>query len=327
MRKFKQQYQHLSTKLPASLAGSESISSRISAAVARTEITRIVISSGSKFQFIGFLSIAAFAIVLAVSSIVAAATDAMIITDGAMVYRRANFDSEVIGYLPAGKKAKISSKKFGVAFYRIRFQQGVLGYISDVDVKPLGLQGASENKQEDSAQKTSKRTRKGDFFGTFLGLGVLYQSYAEIISQQRYQSTIYPLALRGTFSPGFLGGPFWLDTQLSYYWSPPDYYKALSSRPPTGYIIQFEAAMTYHAGHFWGREGMWYFGAGPVVSYSRFMVEIVQSALDLEESRLGGVGYLGLAAVYGSFLIRLEPRYYVDRANYFAVELSAQYSF
>ena len=47
-----------------------------------------------------------------------------VINEGAIVYKNADFDSPVLGYLPAGKVYEISSKTFG-AFYRIRVEKFV----------------------------------------------------------------------------------------------------------------------------------------------------------------------------------------------------------
>ena len=71
---------------------------------------------------------------------------AKVINDGALVYKAADFDAPVLGHLRAGGTYQISVKTIG-AFYQIKVRDNLFGYVSDVDVKPIG---------SDSGKKTAK---------------------------------------------------------------------------------------------------------------------------------------------------------------------------
>ena len=73
---------------------------------------------------------------LALSLPLQAAQMAEVIIDGAMVYKQGDFGSPVLGYLRKGKKVKVSNKTYG-PFYKVKLRQGVIGYISDIDVQVL----------------------------------------------------------------------------------------------------------------------------------------------------------------------------------------------
>lgn len=91
-----------------------------------------------------------------------AARSAEVVTDGAMVYEKADFDSTVIGYLQRGQKVRVSNKPRG-AFYKVQFSQGVIGYITDVDIKIEGGKPpsqASEDSNKSSKRKKSKSEKK-----------------------------------------------------------------------------------------------------------------------------------------------------------------------
>ena len=103
--------------------------------------------------------------------LVFAAQEAVVTTDGAMVYRKGNFDSQVIGYLRSGQKVRVSSKIFGGAFYKVQFKQGVLGYIADTDIEVSG--------KTQAASRTAKKEIKNKSFIGKSSLGRRFRRFEQ----------------------------------------------------------------------------------------------------------------------------------------------------
>ncbi len=99
-----------------------------------------------------------FMVVCLLSNSANAARSAEVITDGAMVYEKADFDSTVVGYLQRGQKVRVSNRPKG-AFYRVQFSQGVIGYISDVDVKVAGGKSSGQASEDDNKSRKRKKDR------------------------------------------------------------------------------------------------------------------------------------------------------------------------
>ena len=99
-----------------------------------------------------------FIVVCLLSNSANAARSAEVITDGAMVYEKADFDSTVVGYLQRGQKVRVSNRPKG-AFYRVQFSQGVIGYISDVDVKVEGGKSSEQASEDDNKSRKRKKDR------------------------------------------------------------------------------------------------------------------------------------------------------------------------
>jgi hypothetical protein len=262
-------------------------------------------------------------IILCTSISVFAAQKAVVMTDGAMVYKGKSFESPVIGYLRQGKKVMISNKVYG-PFYRIRLKQGVVGYISDVDVVPAKKYKALKEKQErdepqtKKPQKRRKQAREAFLSRFYIGPTAGYLSYSEVIAKQSYSGGVMAYGLKTAFPVGFLDGPFVGEVNALFSFSAPDYYKKVSETPATGFIGITDFSILYKMSEFSGGSSVLYLGAGPMVNYSRFVVEIDEQKFDLEEVRLGLATSIGFFMQLGPMGLRLEPRIYIEKSTYFA---------
>ncbi len=255
-----------------------------------------------------------------------AAQNAVVVTDGAMIYRKGNFDSRVIGYLRKGKKVKVSSKTYG-PFYRVRFRQGVIGYISDVDVVP-----ANKVKGKFSGKTTKKRKKRVDrsrpAFHTFqLGFALGYTQYTEVISRSEKNASILTYGLKMSVPFTLFDGPFVLDTSAHLTGDPPSYYDDISEKEPKGFVGILDIQLMFLLDDFANHNGSIYLGAGPMVAYSAVEIEESGSSFVSEEARAGGVFTIGLGYKMGPVSLKIEPRYYVEKANYFSILSGLQFSF
>lgn len=276
------------------------------------------------------MKIAALILILIFVLPLSAAQNAMVITDGAMVYKKGDFDAPVIGYLSAGKKVRISSKKFG-PFYRIQFKQGVIGYISDIDVD-VGAKGLPTSKKSSKGEKSPSRVQS--FIGkTYLGVSFAKLNFSEEVSSTKTveSESLGFFGLKLTMPLKVLAGPFVFDTNLLYHNGYPGYYDEIA-KGQSGKILMYDAQILYSLAEGTKRTFWAYVGGGLAFSYSSFVIECTTgtcagSRQDLSDMLFGGVIGGGFAVQTGKFAIKLEPKYYVMKSNYLAIVGSVQYEF
>lgn len=266
---------------------------------------------------------AAIVLVFVFSIVSEANQKVTVITDGAMIYQKADFDSSVISYLKAGTKISISTKRFG-PFYRTRLKQGVIGYISDVDVSVSGGQT-----QKSFGQSDTKSLRKKSILqSVMIGLSGGIVNYAEVISRQEVREMVSVFGLKLTLPFPWLQGPFWIDTNVLFYPGAPNYYNSVSTIKPSGYLILADPSLMYHFFNFWGRDGWVYFGAGALLTYSSFLIEFNNSKQELVEARVGGTLTFGASfKLSNSFVLKGEGKYFLDKSNYYGFVGALQFAF
>lgn len=267
-----------------------------------------------------------FLLLLSVAE-VKAAQNAVVITDGAMVYKKGDFDATVIGYFSVGKKVRISSKKFG-PFYRVQFKQGIIGYISDVDV-----QTASSAKGMPRSKNLFKSGSKGHsqslLSKRYIGLSAGLLNYTEVFNKKNESEGVTVYGLKYTVPLKFLSGPFLFDTNVVYHGDTPSYYNRTTppSKGVEGKILVGDLQALYLLAESTKRTFGVYIGAGLAVNYSDFLVEINGSKQTLSDIMFGGVITAGIAYQLKSFVIKLEPKYYAMKSNYTSILGAIQYEF
>ncbi|MES2769552.1 MAG: SH3 domain-containing protein [Bdellovibrionota bacterium] len=258
-----------------------------------------------------------------------AAQSATVVTDGAMVYKKGDFDAAVVGYMRAGEKVRVSSKKFG-PFYRIQFKQGVIGYISDVDVDVGGI---SSDLPTSAKSKGGSEGRARSFISKrYLGVSYGMLNYSEELSDANTveSESLSFFGVKFTMPMKYLAGPFVLDTNLLYHSGYPKYYNMTTpvvSNGISGKILMYDLQVLYSLSESTQKNFWAYVGGGIAMSYSSFMVEINGSKKDLSDVLFGGVITGGIAYRMNKVAIKLEPKYYAMKSNYLAFIGSVQYEF
>ena len=134
--------------------------------------------------------------------------------------------------------------------------------------------------------------------------------------------------LKGSLPAGFLQGPFFLDMNLLFTTEAPGYYEDIGVSAPSGNILLFDTLLVFHIDNFLTRSTSIYLGAGPILAYSSFSLETVDgSSFVSEEIRVGATFMLGFGHRLGPVVVKLEPRYHMEKTNYFSVLAGAQYTF
>jgi len=279
---------------------------------------------------------------LAFSSEIRAAQEAVVAVDGSMVYKSADFDSAVIGYLPRGKKVKISSKPFG-AFHRVGLKQGMMGYISDADLldtegRPMSEVNTVKEIQKNTKGSKSARTKKDKeissssrkrpvHVATAIGATVASISYRELINRRDYSDQITFFGLKFTTRAGFIDGSFGMELDALYYSGAPGYYSTVSSTAPSGYIAIFDLVLTYAIFDFSKHAGAITVGAGPMLSLSETRTELAGQKFQQSRTELGAVLNATVSYRIQPVILKIEPRYYIERSSYIGYHVSLLYAF
>lgn len=286
-----------------------------------------------------------------------AAQQAIVSIDGAMVYKGSTFDSPVIAYLKKGKQIRISDRAYG-PFYRVQIRPGVIGYISDIDVQVLGKAGKSRSKRSDAEDEYEddygeeeggdrwdeeneededkpRRSRFRDnkkpiFMRRFVGGfgGIL--NFKEEILDQKVSSNVKTVGAKITGPNLLFEGPYIFDINLFAALGVPSYYAELSTTSPSGFIAGLDANLIFPFHVPANEKWTMYFGAGPVVIYSKFNISVTQQdgedvALDLQDLKLGANLMAGFSYEIGKdYLLKVEPRFIFEKNSYLAFFASFQ---
>lgn len=272
-------------------------------------------------------------------SLAFAAQDAVVVTEGAIVYNKANFDSTVLGYLRAGETVRISDKTIG-AFYRVRFKNQT-AYVSDVDVRIEGaavsslpdeqssspfFQDEGQDEENPSFPRQGQR-QPGKHLTKVKQIGIVasYVRYFDHITNLTDRETVNAQTSRGVFSYGlkFTLPSATLSSRLLW-----DISTHVSLQAPPGYSSSFSAYLDPHFLFFLDtilpNNGFLFVGLGPSFTYWNVKKN------ENDQNPITGYGFnVVLSAHFGirikAIAFKIEPRYYLlNAARYFAILASLQ---
>ena len=264
-----------------------------------------------------------------------AAQDATVVTDGAIVYKKANFDSAVSGYLRAGEIVRISNKTIG-AFYRIKFENHTR-YISDVDVKivqstnstsedQININKAADN-TNNKADQTEPNTSKQKVNRSSVDTHIARLPYAGITASY-FLNRHYIVNNTGQFFT--YGLKFNFSSQMfssSQTW---DITTHFTLTPPEGYqsnlTIFLDLQLLFLLDAIMGKNGFLFLGIGPTVNRWSLKRPEVNGLEGPTQSKInfGGVVSFQLGIHLQSILFKIEPRYYIGKNSSLAISASLQ---
>jgi len=265
---------------------------------------------------------------------------ATVIEDEASVYKTPDFDSPIIGTLKRGQVYDISTKTVG-PFYKIRIRPGVLGYISDVDVKPGGSanQQINSNQQKKKAQKKNqkkveeepRKPQKPFIVKRYRGPVIEQINYTENTLGSVRSETLTFFGFKWSGFNTLFSGEMYSDGELLIHSGAPSYYKKVTGQDASGLIIN--ANFLFETPSMQGRNHMLFYGFGPMFRYSQLNASVRDEATGLnsnyvlDDMVLGALFNLGLAFQLGPCALRSDVRYYIESRQYFAYGLSLQFDF
>ncbi len=271
---------------------------------------------------------------------------ATVLNEDTLVYKKDDFDAEVLATVQRGEIYSISKKAKG-PFYKIRLKPGKVGWISDADIK-LGEHKNLDPKPEQvfSDTKSKKKKKKGgeeeEEFLPFEDAESMEENRSNFLAQ-RYrglalESVMFTEDTMGArrkenvffYGPGWSGyntlfdAELYTTAQILFHWGAPDYYKTITGESASGYIIKphflFETV-------FRDTENMlMYYGFGPSMTFSHFETSLAyvggKSGFTTEDMNIGAVFSIGAAFRFKSFSPRIEFKYYWENVQYYGINLS-----
>jgi hypothetical protein len=273
---------------------------------------------------------------------------ATVVTDGALVYARPNFDANVITTLPEGRRLRVSRTTSGrmAKFHRVRLG-GRTGFIVDID---LAIEGAkppprsqrpnqtqadkkspgqkpSGNKPSGKKQKAAKERDPRElpiYFSRFVGALGGALSFKEDVSGREVSAALPIYGLKITGPDVVFDGPV-LDIGLALHYGAPEYYESLSSIKPAGFVLLTDALILLPI--FQAHNAMVSFGFGPLVTYSSFRILRSDRLEELTRFGMGASLSLGAAFRYENMAIRLEGKHLLESKSHQAIQASIQTGF
>ncbi|MFN7903990.1 MAG: SH3 domain-containing protein [Pseudobdellovibrionaceae bacterium] len=261
------------------------------------------------------------------------ANRAQIIGDPAFVYKNADFDSDIIGTAVTGNVYHVS-KGVKANFRKLRLKPGLVGFISNDDIKIVSDAAAKKikdiGKKKSSKKKKSDLSRKTVEMAKYRGPVLQYTNFAEDALGTLRTA---PLIFFGGKISGYdtlLEGESYVESNILFHWGAPKYYSDVTGKSAEGWILMtdflLQTPFPQSAKH------MLFMGIGPMFRYSHFNATLRDSSnkeisYSLDEMTLGVVINAGLAYQVGSNALRLDVKYIWEKQKYFASGLAFQFPF
>jgi hypothetical protein len=273
------------------------------------------------------------------------------VNEEVQVFEKPDFDSKVIATLDEGHVFDVSSQLYGGAFYRIRLQPGLLGYVSDADVKPLWKSGVKASvggvekplsKAEEKKQKAKQaHKRKPDQpekknrsfeYTQYVGLQYASIEYQEetMGDRRREPGSFFGVKLAG---PDLVvDGAFPTEINFLFRNGAPGYYERLTGKGADGWIFLMDFLFESYFPQ--GRNALLFLGFGPMFRYSKFNVSLTDNTTNktqdysLEDMAVGAVFNAGAAVrLSQKVALRGELQYYWEKQPYWGAGAAFQFAF
>lgn len=266
---------------------------------------------------------------------------AVVLNEGALVYKEADFDAPVLTRFKAGQVYEISLKTKG-PFYKVRVKPGVVGWIADTDVRPKNAakvqndKGVTvkkpDKKEENDSFPEKKKPQKSFYSSRYRGPMLAYLSYTENTMGDLRTQTLpfYGVKIAGPNT--MFDGDLRTDAEFLFHSGAPAYYQTSTGFPASGWTFLtdfiFETASPQSKWH------MLTFGFGPMFKYSHYEVSLnalqnaKQATYSLDDMVFGAVFDVGLAfRIADTYALRFNVKYYWEKTKYWGGSLTFGFPF
>ncbi len=257
---------------------------------------------------------------------------------GALIYKDADFDASIIAKLKRGDVIDASPKKKGY-FYRVRVKPGVIGYISDVDVKLTSAKRIKDEKKSAQKKSAAKKDpsaeaeppRKPFLNRRYRGFVLEMMSYTENTMGSTRTAQVPFYGIKWTGNDTVFSGEIYTDASIMVALTAPKYYQDATGNPASGWIVNMN--FLFLNAQMQGRSHMTYFGFGPMFKYSHINASLTNSTTgkvsdySLDDMSAGVVFGLGIGFDLGRYALRSDVKYYLEAKQYASFGLSLQMDF
>lgn len=282
------------------------------------------------------------------------AVPAAVVSDGAAVYEKPDFDSKVIDFLNYGANVQVSKKSFsGVGgmglFHKVRVKTGKIGFIPDTDIRVTDkvreaererTSNKSKNKErdEDPLQLHPKSKAFSDdeeeargsggapiYLTRYLGGAVSMVNVTEKFEGRKLADQLMFFGMR-MIGPGTLfdGPP--LDLNIGFSMDKPSYYNRFSGGA-SGFMLMGDVMAMFPLVNLddWAVT----YGLGVMWNFSKYRVQVKRQGTnnpentDTLELRIGADVGVGVSRRFmKKFMLRADAKYYYEKTQYMGYMLS-----
>lgn len=264
----------------------------------------------------------------------------VVVADEAEIYQDADFDSKVIGKALQGQIYEIAMAPRG-PFYRIRLKPGVLGWISDAEIRPT-KQKTTEIKSQPEIVTKVEKTKKSEpeknkvltptkpiFVKRFRGPAYESIYWTEDTMGSTHSENMSFIGANWFGYNTAMAGELYTDSSLLFAFSAPRYYEAATGYAATGWILKMN--MAFQTPSPLGKSSVLFYGFGPSFTYSHFGVALNDSGTkvnySLDDISLGILLNAGIAFRLGPVTPRLCLKYYIEKKSMSALGFSLGFEF
>lgn len=280
-----------------------------------------------------------------------------VVVEQAQIYRDADFDAPIVGTVRKGQIFDISKYPIG-PFYKIRLKPGVLGWVSDVDIRPTSQvavpvtpQAAPSqppanatveppSKQPEVKPKPRQRTKEEEeelkemahkpfLVRRYRGLALEMINWTENTMGATRSENMNFYGINWSGYNTAMSGEIYTDSSILFALSPPKYYEALTQNAAGGWILKMNFAFLTPSPQ--SPYYMLFYGFGPTFTYSHFDVALTESgkkvSYSLDDMSVGIFFNVGLAFKIGSLSPRLAFKYYIEKKQMTAGALNLGWEF
>lgn len=268
---------------------------------------------------------------------------AQIYSDGAAVYAKPDFDSNVLDYLRYQTPVFVSRKPYaGVGgmglFHMVRYgkKSEKAGYVPDTDVRmvkkeiekiekgDIVAKGAKKKRVSKAWEKEEEEAlgKAPLYFTRYIGGAVAYVNFTEKFSGKALRDNMLMYGLRMT-GPGTLiedGPP--LDFNFWFSIDKPDYYKRFTPDKPSGFLMFGDIMAMLPL--IDTKNTIINYGLGVMWVFTKYKVRVNNRDFDSSEFRIGFDAALGVGQKFGKYMVRADAKYYYEKTQYFGYILSFQ---
>ncbi len=268
----------------------------------------------------------------------------VVILQGALVYKNADFDAPVIAELKKGQILDVALKKKGY-IYRLRVKPGVIGYISDVDVKltdgknilkeslpPLKSTTKKSTEKKSSEKAEAEKAKKPFLFRRYRGFVLEMMNYTENTLGGNHSAQVPFYGIKWSGMNTVMAGEVFMDANILFAPIPPKYYADYTGNGTSGWIININTMFMNTQKQ--GKHHFTFFGYGPMFKYSHFDATLTNpttgknSNYSLDDMSVGAVFAIGIGfEVGGEYAVRSDVKYYMESKQYASFGLGIQKDF
>ncbi len=274
---------------------------------------------------------------------------ATVISDGAAVYEKPDFDSKVIEFVPFQSVIAVSRKAFagtdGLGLFHKTRVRGKIGYIPDTDIRVGEKEREKEQEKERERERVEPSKAKAEkikedkpksmawdkdeedvgkaplYLTRFLGGAISRVNFTEKFSGRKLSDQITMYGMRMTGPGTLFDGPP-LDMNVWFSMQKPKYYDVFSSNL-NGFLMFGDVMAMLPIVNL--DDWVLSYGLGVMWTFTKYRVQIRGENTDSLEFRIGLDLGLGLGTRIGkTWMVRGDAKYYYEKTQYLGYILSLQ---